>query len=83
MKFTKEHNYDVVVFEFLDKMKIPKSFWGAKKLRFKLRYWRKTAIQHKVEEMAHYAGIRISRVHPRNTSALNGSGKVERNNKKV
>ncbi|MEQ6378544.1 hypothetical protein RZN25_17175 [Bacillaceae bacterium S4-13-56] len=65
-------------------MKIPKSFWSAKKLCFKLRYWRKTAIQHKVEEMAHYAGIRISRVHPRNTSALayDGSGKVERNNKK-
>ncbi|MEQ6388191.1 zinc ribbon domain-containing protein [Bacillaceae bacterium S4-13-58] len=65
-------------------MKIPKSFWGAKKLCFKLRYWRKTAIQHKVEEMADYAGIRISRANPRNTSALayDGSGKVERNNKK-
>jgi putative transposase len=34
--------------------------------------------------MAHYLGIRISRVNARNTSALafDGSGKVERNNKK-
>ncbi|MRH45186.1 transposase, partial [Aquibacillus halophilus] len=68
----------------LNKMRVPKGFWGAKKLRFKLRYWRKTAIQNKVEEMAHYVGMRISRVNPRNTSALayDGTGKVERNHKK-
>ncbi|MEH7237651.1 transposase [Bacillus sp. JJ1562] len=84
VKFAKEHYCDVIVFEYLDKMKIPKGFWGAKKLRFKLRYWRKTAIQNKVTEMAHYVGIRISRVNARNTSALayDGSGAVERNNKK-
>jgi IS605 OrfB family transposase len=82
--FAKEHKCDVVVFEYLDKMKIPKGFWGAKKLRFKLRYWRKKAIQNKVEEMAHYLGIRLSRVNPRNTSALafDGSGYVKRNFKK-
>ncbi|MBT2680518.1 transposase [Bacillus sp. ISL-35] len=84
VKFAKEHNCDVVVFEYLDKMKVPKGFWGAKKLRFKLRYWRKTAIQNKVTEMAHYAGMRISRINARNTSALayDGSGEVERNYKK-
>src|SRR5690606_30298376 len=61
-----------------------KGFWGAKKLRFKLRYWRKKGIQNKVEEMAHYAGMRISRINARNTSALafDGSGKVKRNDKK-
>ena len=84
LTFAKEHNCDVIVFEYLNKMRVPKGFWGAKKLRFKLHYWRKTAIQNKVEEMAHYVGIRISRVNPRNTSELayDGSGKVERNHKK-
>ncbi|MRH43666.1 transposase [Aquibacillus halophilus] len=82
--FAKEYNCDVVVFEYLNKMRVPKGFWGAKKLRFKLRYWRKTAIQSKVEEMAHYLGMRISRVNPRNTSALayDGTGKVVRSHKK-
>lgn len=71
-------------FEYLDKMNVPKGFWGAKKLRFKLRYWRKKGIQNKVEEMAHYIGMRISRINARNTSALayDGSGFVERNPKK-
>jgi len=84
VKFAKEHNCDVIVFEYLNQMKVPKGFWGAKKLRFKLRYWRKTAIQNKVEEMAHYAGMRISRINAHNTSALayDGSGLVERNYKK-
>lgn len=84
VKFAKDHDCDVIVFEYLNKMRVPKGFWGANKLRFKLRYWRKTAIQNKVEEMAHYIGIRISRVSARNTSALayDGSGKVERNHKK-
>ncbi|GIN58526.1 hypothetical protein J8TS2_28450 [Lederbergia ruris] len=84
VKFAQEHHCDVIVFEYLNKMRVPKGFWGAKKLRFKLRYWRKTAIQNKVEEMAHYVGMRITRVNPRNTSALayDGSGKVERNDKK-
>ncbi len=84
VKFAKENKCEVIVFEYLNKMRVPKGFWGAKKLRFKLRYWRKTAIQNKVKEMANYVGIRISRVNPRNTSALafDGSGKVERNDKK-
>ncbi|WP_257009867.1 transposase [Evansella halocellulosilytica] len=84
VKFANEHHCDVIVFEYLDKMKVPKGVWGAKKLRFKLRYWRKKGIQNKVEEMAHYLGMRISRVNARNTSALayDGSGFVERNDKK-
>jgi transposase len=84
IQFAKEHNADVIVFEYLGKMKVPKGFWGAKKLRFKLRYWRKTAIQNKVTEMAHYNGIRVSHILARNTSALafDGSGYVTRNPKK-
>ncbi|WP_246516393.1 hypothetical protein [Salicibibacter cibarius] len=82
--FASENDCDVIVFEYLDKMKTAKGFWGAKKLRFKLRYWRKKGIQNKVTEMAHYQGTRMSRVNARNTSALayDGSGKVERNIKK-
>jgi putative transposase len=84
VRFAKAHSCDVIVFEYLDKMKIPKNHYGAKKLRFKLHYWRKKAIQNKVEEMAHYQGIRVSRINARNTSALafDGSGKVERNQKR-
>jgi len=84
VQFANEHNCDVIVFEYLGNMKVPKGFWGAKKLRFKLRHWRKTAIQNKVTQMAHYEGMRISRVNPRLTSALafDGSGRVERNQKR-
>ncbi|MBS4197479.1 transposase [Lederbergia citri] len=84
VKFAKENGCHVIVFEYLDSMKMPKGFWGAKKLRFKLRYWRKKGIQNKVTEMAHYTGIRISRINAHNTSALafDGSGKVERNPRK-
>src|SRR5699024_1739714 len=83
VQFAKDHNCDVIVFEFLDHMKMPKGFYEAKKLRFKLRYWRKKGIQNKVEEMAHYRGMRISRINARNTSklAFDGSGEVERNGK--
>ena len=80
IKFAKEHNVHTIVFEFLDKMRVPKGYYGAKKLRFKLHYWTKTGIQRKVEEMAHYEGMRFSRVNPRNTSkfAFDGSGEVQR-----
>ncbi|WP_050179669.1 zinc ribbon domain-containing protein [Domibacillus robiginosus] len=84
IKFAAKHGCDVIVFEYLGRMKIPKGFYGARKLRFKLYGWWKTGIQNKVEEMAHCLGMRISRINPRNTSALafDGSGKVERNRKK-
>ncbi|WP_043933496.1 IS200/IS605 family element transposase accessory protein TnpB [Bacillus sp. EB01] len=82
--FAKQHGADVIVFEYLKKMKVPKGFYGARRLRFKLHYWRKTAIQNKVTEMAHYNGMRISRINARNTSVLafDGSGFVSRNQKK-
>ncbi|WP_050179599.1 hypothetical protein [Domibacillus robiginosus] len=84
IKFASKHGCDVIVFEYLGRMKIPKGFYGARKLRFKLHGWRKTGIWNKVEETARCLGMRISRINPRNTSALafDGSGKVERNPKK-
>lgn len=84
VKFALKHDCHVIVFEYLSQMKVPKGFYGAKKLRFKLHYWRKIGIQNKVTEMAHYQGMRISRINPRNTSALafDGSGQVERNQKR-
>ncbi|WP_046174887.1 RNA-guided endonuclease TnpB family protein [Domibacillus indicus] len=84
VKFATKHGCDVIVFEYLGRMKTPKGFYGARKLRFKLHGWRKIGIQNKVEEMAHCLGMRISRINPRNTSSLafDGSGKVERNPKK-
>jgi len=80
IQFAKQHHVHTIVFEFLDKMRMPKGYYGAKKLRFKLHYWAKKGIQNKVEEMAHYEGMRISRVNPRNTSkyAFDGSGEVKR-----
>ena len=79
--FAKEHEVHTIVFEFLDQMRIPKGYYGARRLRFKLHYWTKKGVQNKVEEMAHYEGMRISRVNPRNTSkyAFDGSGEVIRN----
>jgi IS605 OrfB family transposase len=83
-RFAKEHNADVIVFEFLGNMNVPKGAFGSKRLRLKLHFWAKIGIQRKVEEMAHYEGIRISRINPRNTSklAFDGSGEVKRNSKK-
>lgn len=68
IQFAKEYKVDVIVFEFLGKMRTPKGFLGAKKLRFKLHFCCKLGIQSKVEEMAYYEGIRISRINLRNTS---------------
>jgi putative transposase len=84
VKFAEKVHADVIVFEYLGKMKMPKGMYGAKKLRQKLHHWCKMGIQHKVEEMAHYRGMRIRRVNAKNTSALafDGSGKVVRNGKK-
>lgn len=78
--FAKEYDVHTIVFEFLGQMRVPKGMYGAKRLRFKLHYWTKTGIQNKVEEMAHYEGMRISRINPRNTSKLayDGSGEIQR-----
>ncbi|ASK63234.1 transposase [Virgibacillus phasianinus] len=84
VKFADLHQASVIVFEYLGKMKLPSGVYGAKRLRHKLHYWSKIGIQSKVEEMAHYRGIRIRRVNAKYTSALafDGSGEVKRNNKK-
>ncbi|ASN04863.1 IS200/IS605 family accessory protein TnpB-related protein [Virgibacillus necropolis] len=84
IKFAEEYNASVVVFEYLGKMRVPKDIFGAKRIRHKLHHWCKLGIQSKVEEMAHYRGMRIRRVNPKYTSALafDGSGKVKRNTKK-
>ncbi|MEG0472456.1 MAG: hypothetical protein RR588_08990 [Solibacillus sp.] len=80
MAFAKEHAVHTIVFEFLDQMRVPKGYYGAKRLRFKLHYWTKKGVQNKVEEMAHYEGMRISRINPKNTSklAFDGSGEMKR-----
>lgn len=82
VRFAKEHDADVIVFEYLGKLKA--TGFGAKKLREKLHHWDCVGIQNKVTEMAHYLGIRISRINPRNTSkfAFDGSGEVKRNGRK-
>jgi putative transposase len=84
IQFAEEVYADVIVFGYLGQFKPPKGFYGAKKLRHQLHHWCKLGIQNKVEEMAHYRGMRIRRVNAKNTSALafDGSGEVVRNNKK-
>lgn len=82
--FAQKHNADVIVFEYLGKMKIPKHFYGAKRLRAKLHYWAKCKIQNITFQKAHSLGIRYSKVLARGTSmyAYDGSGKVQRSPKK-
>src|SRR5690625_7273487 len=71
-----------MVFKYLGGMKMPKGTYDTKKLRHRLHHWCQVGIQSKVQEMAHYRGMRIRRINPRNTSALafDGSGEVKRNN---
>jgi transposase, IS605 orfB family len=78
--FAQTNNATVIVFEHLGKMKVPKGFYGARRLRFKLQYWTKQFIYHKTLEKAHSLGLRVSRVSPKNTSRLayDGSGLVSR-----
>ena len=78
--FAQANNATVIVFEHLGKIKVPKGFYGARRLRFKLQYWTKQFIYHKTLEKAHSLGLRVSRVSPKNTSRLayDGSGIVSR-----
>ena len=78
--FAQANNATVIVFEHLGKMKVPKGFYGARRLRFKLQYWTKQFIYHKTLEKAHSLGLRVSRVSAKNTSRLayDGSGMVSR-----
>lgn len=78
--FTQTNNATVIVFEHLGKMRVPKGFYGARRLRFKLQYWTKQFIYRKTLDKAHSLGLRVSRVSAKNTSRLayDGSGMVSR-----
>jgi IS605 OrfB family transposase len=84
VKFAIKNNADVIIFEYLGKMKLPKGLFGSKRLRAKLQYWAKMKIQHLVEQKAHSVGIRYSRVLAKGTSmyAYDGSGKLKRSKRK-
>ena len=78
--FAQANNATVIVFEHLGKMRVPKGFYGARRLRFKLQYWTKQFIYRKTLDKAHSLGLRVSRVSAKNTSRLayDGSGMVSR-----
>ena len=78
--FAQANNATVIVFEHLGKMRVPKGFYGARGLRFKLQYWTKQFVYHKTLDKAHSLGLRVSRVSAKNTSRLayDGSGMVSR-----
>lgn len=84
INFAQKHNADIIVFEYLGKMRIPKGFFGAKRLRAKLQYWAKCKIQEITCKKAHSLGMRYSKVLARGTSmyAFDGSGKVKRSPRK-
>ena len=73
--FADAHKADVIVFEHLDMRGA-----GWRKSRQKLHMWKKQEVQKIVEHHAHRAGIRVSHVNARKTSALayDGSGPLER-----
>jgi IS605 OrfB family transposase len=82
ISFAIEYGASCIVFEHLGKM--PK-FKGKKnkRLRMQKQLWIYRRIQNKVYDKAHFLGIRVRHVNPRNTSALayDGSGRVTRNAK--
>lgn len=82
--FADAHQADTIVFEYQGNFRPTKGVYGAKGHRERLHYWAKVGIQNKVQEMAHYRGMRIARINPNGTSrqAYDGSGVVTRNNKK-
>ncbi len=84
VEFAVKNSADVIIFEYLGKMRLPKGLFGSKRLRAKLQYWAKIKIQHIVEQKAHSVSIRYSRVLARGTSmyAYDGSGLVERSKRK-
>lgn len=84
VEFALKNNATHIVFEHLGKMKLPKGFFGARRLRAKLQYWAKCKIQDKTILKARSLGIRYSKVLARGTSmyAFDGSGKLQRNSKK-
>jgi len=80
VKLAVAHNCQSIVFEHLGKLRVPKDFYGAKRLRKKFHYWLQGRIQRFAKYKAHAEGIRFSRVLARGTSeyAYDGSGKVHR-----
>jgi len=82
--FAVKNNADVIVFEHLGKMKLPKGVFGAKRFRAKLHNWAKQRIQEKTIQKAWSNGIRNSKILANGTSkfAFDGSGLVQRNSKK-
>lgn len=84
IKFAEDYNADVIVFEYLGRMRISRGSFGSHRLRQRLHHWCKLGVQTKVEEMAHYRGMRIRRINPKYTSALafDGSGFLKRSSKK-
>lgn len=84
VEFALKNNATHIVFEYLGKMRIPKNFFGAKRLRAKLQYWAKCKIQDRTILKARSLGIRYSKVLANGTSmyAFDGSGKLQRNSKK-
>ena len=81
IKFALENNADVIVLEYLGKMKL--RGYGAKRNRRRIQNWNKRTISSKLKEIAHRKGMRYAFINPKNTSSLayDGSGKVERNKK--
>lgn len=84
IRFANEYGATHIVMEHLGKMKVPKGFYGAKRLRFKLQFWSKLRVQDKLKAKAHEFGLRYSKVLARGTSmyAFDGSGIVERSARK-
>lgn len=84
IRFAIECGATHIVMEHLGRLKVPKGFYGAKRLRFKLQFWSKLRIQDKLKAKAHEFGLRYSKVLARGTSmyAFDGSGLVKRSPKK-
>jgi IS605 OrfB family transposase len=80
VEIARKHNCQAIVFEHLGKLKVPKNFKGARRLRKKLHYWLQGRIQRYTKYKAHAEGIRFSRVWANGTSryAYDGSGEVVR-----
>ena len=80
VKLAADHNCQSIVFEHLGKLKVPKDFYGAKRLRKKVHYWLQGRIQRFTKYKGHAVGVRFSRVLARGTSqyAYDGSGEVHR-----
>lgn len=80
----KKYCCQTIVFEHLGKLRVPKHFHGARRLRKKLHYWMQGRIQRFCRYKANAEGIRFSKVLARGTSqyAFDGSGEVKRNGNK-